>query len=121
MWHQAGKIHDLKERDKFLEWLDEFEYWLFWIPRPDMNILLYMPTEIWQKLVDKKWKRGYTDKKRDIHEADLNHLKDAAEAYKYVANKYNRAIIDSAPNWKLKSIEEISDELWNIVTDRIKQ
>ena len=121
MWHQAGKIHDPVERDKFLEWLDEFEYWLFEIPRPDMNILLYMPTEIWQQLVDKKWERTYTDKKRDIHEADLNHLKDAAEAYKYVADKYNRTIIDSAPNWQLKSIDEISDELWNIVMEKIKQ
>jgi dTMP kinase len=61
MWHQAGKIHDPIERDKFLEWLDEFEYWLFEIPRPDMNILLYMPTEIWQQLVDQKWNRNYTD------------------------------------------------------------
>ena len=121
MWHQAGKIHDLKERDKFLEWLDEFEYWLFWIPRPDMNILLYMPTEIWQQLVDQKGSRGYTDKKRDIHEADLQHLKNAAEAYKYVANKYNRKIIDSAPNWKLKSIKEISDELWGIIISKIKK
>ena len=120
MGHQAGKIHNKEERDKFLEWLDEFEYWLFWIPKPDINILLYMPTEIWQQLVDKKWNRGYTDKKRDIHEADLKHLKDAAEAYKYVAQKYNRTIIDSAPNGKLKSIEEISDELWNIVIDKIK-
>ena len=119
MWHQAWKIHDLKERDKFLEWLDEFEYWLFEIPRPDMNILLYMPTEIWQQLVDQKWKRQYTNKKRDIHESDLNHLKNAAEAYKYVAKKYNRTIIDSAPNWKLKSIEEISDELRNIVINKI--
>ena len=84
-----------------------------------MNILLYMPTEIWQQLVDQKWKREYTDKKRDIHEADLNHLKNAAEAYKYVANKYNRTIIDSAPNWKLKSIEEISDELRNIIINKI--
>lgn len=119
MWHQAGKIHDLKERDKFLNRLDEFEYWLFWIPRPDINILLYMPTEIWQKLVDKKWKRNYTEKKRDIHEADLNHLKDAAEAYKYVAKKYNRIIIDSAPEWKLKTIEEISNELRKIIKSKI--
>ena len=111
MWHQAWKIHDPKERDKFLEWLDEFEYWLFWIPRPDMNILLYMPTEIWQQLVDKKWDRSYTDKKRDIHEADLQHLKDAAEAYKYVAKKYNWLIIDSAPDGNLLSIDEISDIL----------
>ena len=70
-----------------------------------------MPTELWQQLVDKKWDRSYTDKKRDIHEADLQHLKDAAEAYKYVAKKYNWLIIDSAPDGNLLSIDEISDIL----------
>jgi len=34
-------------------------------------------------------------------------LKDAAEAYKYVAEKYDWTIIDSAPDGKLQSIEEI--------------
>jgi dTMP kinase len=113
MWHQAGKIKDIVERDKFLKWLEEFEYWLFDIPIPDKNILLYMPTEIWQKLVDQKWHRDYVGwQKRDIHEADLQHLKDAADAYKYVAKKYNWTIIDSAPNWELKSIEEIGELIW---------
>jgi hypothetical protein len=37
-----------------LTWLDEFEYGIFDIPKPDKNILLYMPTEIGQMLVDKK-------------------------------------------------------------------
>lgn len=114
MWHQAGKIKDIKERDKFLQRLENFEYWLFGIPKPDKNILLYMPTEVWQKLVDKKWHRDYVWwKKRDIHESDIQHLRDAAEAYKYVAKKYNRTIIDSAPHWKLLSIQEISEKVWS--------
>ena len=118
MWHQAGKIKDLVERDKFLKWLDEFEYELFGIPRPDKNILLYMPTEIGQDLVDKKWHRDYVWwEKRDIHEADLQHLKDAAEAYKYVAKKYDWTIIDSAPDGKLQSIEEI----WEKIREEIKK
>lgn len=116
MGHQAWKIHDLKERDKFLDWLEDFEYNLFWIPKPDLNILLYMPTEIGQQLVDKKASREYIHgQKRDIHEADLKHLKDAAEAYKYVAEKYKRTVIDSAPNGELQSIESISNQLRNIV------
>ena len=113
MWHQAGKIKDIKERDMFLTWLDNFEYWLFDIPKPDKNILLYMPTEIWQQLVDKKWHRDYVWwEKRDIHEADLQHLKDAAKAYKYVAEKYDWTIIDSAPNNKLQTIEVIAEKIW---------
>ncbi len=120
MGHQAWKIHDLKERDKFLDWLEDFEYNLFWIPKPDLNILLYMPTEIGQQLVDKKASREYIHgQKRDIHEADLKHLKDAAEAYKYVAEKYKRTVIDSAPNGELQSIESISNQLRNIVKNFI--
>ncbi|HCB51190.1 TPA: thymidylate kinase, partial [Patescibacteria group bacterium] len=57
MGHQAGKIHDMKERDVYLEWLDNLEYGIFGIPKPDKNILLYMPTEIGQQLVDKKGDR----------------------------------------------------------------
>ncbi|MCK9466705.1 MAG: hypothetical protein M0P94_00010 [Candidatus Absconditabacterales bacterium] len=114
MGHQAGKIKDPKERDKFLQRLEEFEYRLFAIPKPDKNILLYMPTEIGQQLVDKKGHRDYIGgQKRDIHEADLQHLKDAAEAYKYVAKKYNWTIVDSAPNGELLSIEEVGDLVWN--------
>ena len=120
MWHQAGKIKDIDERDKFLKRLDEFEYGMFEIPKPDKNILLYMPTEIGQILVDKKWHRDYVGwEKRDIHEADLQHLKDAAEAYKYVAKKYDWTIIDSAPNGELQSIEKISAKIWKEIEKMI--
>ncbi|HOG15284.1 MAG TPA: hypothetical protein PK674_01725 [Candidatus Absconditabacterales bacterium] len=116
MGHQAGKIKNPKERDEFLNWLEDLEYGIFDIPRPDKQILLYMPTEIGQKLVDKKGHRNYVGgNKRDIHESDLQHLKDAAEAYKYVAKKYNRMIIDSAPNGNLLSIEEINNLIWKEV------
>lgn len=118
MGHQSGKIKDLEEREKYLKWLENLEYNLFGIPRPDKNILLYMPPEIGQKLVDKKGHRDYVGgKKRDIHEADLEHLKDAADAYLYCAKKYNWLVIDCAPNNQLKTIEEIHEILWDKVKD----
>ena len=116
MGHQAGKIKDIDERDKFLEWLEDLEFNIFAIPKPDLNILLYMLPEIGQKLVDKKGHREYVrGKKRDIHEADINHLKDAAEAYKYCGEKYNWLVIDCAPNNKLREIEDISKEIFEKV------
>jgi len=54
MGHQAGKIKDLAEVDKFLLWLENLEYEIFQIPKPDATILLYMPVDIGQQLVDKK-------------------------------------------------------------------
>ncbi len=117
MGHQAGKIVDAAERDRFLEWLDNMEFKIFGIPRPDAVILLYMPLEVGQELVSRKARRTYIEggKTRDIHEADISHLKKASEAYLYVARKYGWKVVDCAPGGKLRSIEDIAEELWRDV------
>lgn len=121
MGHQTGKIKGDEERDKFLEWLDDLEFSVFGIPRPDMNILLYVPAETNQKLVDMKGHRDYVGgKKRDIHENDLQHLKDAVDAYLYVAKKYGWTVINCAPDGDLRSIEDIHEEVWQKVNDMMK-
>ena len=52
--HQGGKIHDPVERKKYFDWLLEMEYGTFGIPKPDLNIILHVPAETSQLLVDKK-------------------------------------------------------------------
>ena len=59
MIHQAGKISDKQERDEFLDWLEELEYGIFGIPRPDKTIFLNVSPEMSQKLVLMKEKREY--------------------------------------------------------------
>ena len=116
MGHQAGKIHDKKKRDAFLNWLINLEYKIFAIPKPDMTILLYMPPEIGQQLVDKKKKRAYINgKKRDILEADLNHLKQASNAYLYAAKKYKWKVIECTKNGVLLTPEEIHQAILTVV------
>lgn len=112
MGHQTGKIRGKKERDNFLDWLNNLEYKIFGIPKPNITILLYVSPEIGQKLVDNKASRSYVNgKKRDIHEADLDHLKKASEAYLYVAKKYKWIVIDCAPNGVMNSRESIHKEI----------
>ncbi|MGE0793299.1 MAG: dTMP kinase [Candidatus Woesearchaeota archaeon] len=118
--HQLGKIKYNDERDKYLEWLNNLEYGIFEIPKEDVNILLYVPPEIGQKLVDKKSARSYTESKRDIHEADLEHLKEAADAYMYVAKKENWIIIDCTKDGELLSIEEIHKMIYEKVKELLK-
>lgn len=142
MGHQTGKIKSKEERDKFLAWLEDLEFNIFAIPRPDLNILLYIPPKVGQKLVSKKLQttialfkgddykekvskqresRSYiVGRSHDIHEADLEHLKEAAEAYKYVAEKYDWAIINCAPEKKLQTIEEIHEKVWKTVQPYLK-
>ena len=120
MGHQAGKITDPVERDKFLEWLDHLEYQIFEIPRPDQHVLLFMPPEIGQSLVDQKGARDYVGgAKRDIHEADIKHLRAAALAYRYVAQKNDWSIIDCAPGGGLRTVEDIHAELWQTLMPQL--
>lgn len=123
MGHQAGKIDDLPARDAYLDWLNNLEYDIFKIPRPDITVLLYVDPITNQKLMasrpDKEYLKG---KKTDIHEADLEHLKKASEAFLYVAKKFGWVIIDCAPKTaekpegELLSIEEIHEMVWKEVS-----
>jgi dTMP kinase len=120
MGHQTGKIKDPVERDKFLEWLNHLEFGIFEIPSPDVNILLYMPPEVGQALVDQKSLRAYIKEgKRDIHENDLNHLSHAAQAFLYCAKKYSWHVIDCAKDNKPRPVPEIGEDVLHIVLPKL--
>jgi thymidylate kinase len=108
MGHQAGKIKDDAEKDRFLAWLEDLEFGIFGIPKPDVVFLLLMPVEVGQLLVDKKGQRNYTAG-RDIHEADLAHLKDAENAYRYCAAKYGWQVIECAAGNTIESVRKPGD------------
>lgn len=109
MAHQAGKIKNPNEREKFLEWLDDLEYNKIGLPKPNIVIFLHMPSEIGQKLVESKGSRSYIGgRKKDLHESDAGHLKDAEAAYVAVAEKYSWEKISCTINGKVLAIEDIS-------------
>ncbi len=120
MGHQTGKIEGKVHRDKYLKWVDNLEHEMLNSPRADLIIFLHVPPEIGQKLVDQKAAREYTaGKKRDIHEADLDHLKKASEAYKYISKKFNWKVIECTKKGELMSIDEIHKLVWEKVTKLI--
>jgi len=116
MGHQAGKIHDPLERKKFLSWLKNLEYEICGIPKPDMTFLLYIPPEKGQEFVAQKAAREYTQgKSHDIHEADINHLRDAAEAYLEVANQEGWKVVDyrTEDPAVIKTLDQVEEEIWS--------
>lgn len=118
MGHQGSKIKDKKQRTKLYKWLDELECKILGIPRPDLNIILHMPAETAQKLVDKKGEREYLKgAKRDIHEADINHLKLAEQAYLEIVKIFPKdfCLIECVENKRLLSVEEIHKKIWQII------
>ncbi len=120
--HQGGKIQDKAERIEFFKWLDELEYGLFRIPVPDLNIIVHMPAAIAQKLVDQKSaaERVYNQgKKRDIHEADLEHLQHAEQVFLEIAETFpNTKLIHSTDEYNnLRTPEEVHESIWALVTE----
>lgn len=114
MAHQGTKFSTVEERTMFWQWLDQLEFGMLQIPRPDQNIVLLVPAETAQQLVDQKEKRTYTEKKRYIHEADLRHLQKAAEVYQQLCQhfKENFEAIDCTRDGRLMSIPNINNLIW---------
>jgi len=116
MIHQAGKISNKDERNKFLDWLEELEYWIFWIPKPDKTIFLNVSPEMSQKLVLMKEDREYLkwDKKMDLHEEDKDHLTNAHASAMDVVSRYSDWVkIDCEKDLEMRSIDEINQDIIN--------
>lgn len=112
--HQGQKIDDDAERTKYYDWLYDLEFNILGIPKPDLNIVILVPAAIAQKLVDQKAARNYTDKKRDIHEADLNHLTRAVAAYEKLCTQFPEDFhaINGTEHDELIEIPEVTELIW---------
>ena len=118
MAHQGTKFNNTEERKGYFLWLDAIEFQMLRIPRPDLSIVLRVPAEIAQNLVDQKEKRSYTDKNRDIHEADLEHLKKSVEVYDNLCELFPKDFkaLDCVRDNRLMQIEDIHKIIWESVT-----
>jgi dTMP kinase len=110
--HQGARVPP-KQRGAFLKWLLELEYKVHGIPREELIVLLRVPAAQAQRLVERKAKRDYTRKKKDLQEADLKHLEEAAKVYDRLARGPHWLTIDcfDAAAGKLRPPDEIHREL----------
>lgn len=115
MVHQAGKIKDDNEREKFLNWLWDFEFNLYGLPVPTEVIFLNMPTEYSVQLMKNRANKITHEEKKDIHERNKTHLQDAYNEACKLVKKYNWCEIHCVENNKIKTIEEIHEEVFTNV------
>ena len=119
MIHQAGKIKKRAELEKFLNWLDEFEFEILGLPRVDKAIFLDVPPDISFKASNEREQLKIGEEfTKDIHECDKKHITDAYKAAKYVAKKYNWSVINCmTKDGKRKTVTEIHE----LIREKIKQ
>lgn len=102
--HQGSKIHDKDERFNMYQWIDKLEYWLLGLPKPDKTIFLHVPLENTLELRKNR-------KSIDEHEKSPEYLKRAEESYLELSELYNWDKIECIRNNKLRSVEDINDEI----------
>lgn len=117
MAHQGAKIHGLEERRGYFIWLDNLEFELLRIPRPDISFILHVPSEMALNLIDKRGQRNDTGTKHDIHEADKSHIKKSVEVYEDLAKLFPKDFqrIDCVRSDQLMSIDAVQKLLWEKV------
>ena len=118
--HQGGKIKNAKKRNDFIKWLNQMEYEVFGIPRPDITLYLSLPINIVLQLLKErdssKMKREYLKKKKDVHEADVNHLINSRKSALWLVKEIPNFIkIDCAPKKEILSREQIHEIVYGKV------
>ena len=116
--HQGTKFENFEDRKKYYDRDMDTEYGILNIPRPDINIVLLVPTETAQKNVDNKDARSYTTKKRDIHEADATHLDRAKANYEELCQLYPEEFTPITcvnEEGNMRPIEDIQQEIRTIL------
>lgn len=110
--HQMAKLKD-DEKDKYLQWLYDLEYNKFKLPKPDLIFFLDLEPEVSQKLMLGRYSGD--ENKKDIHEKNVEYLNTCRNSAKYAIDKLDWVKIDCSVNGELRSIDDISQNLYSIV------
>lgn len=111
-YHQLTKTQK-KDWDSYLDWLQDFEYKKLGIPEPDVVIYLDMPIEVSQKLMTGRYNGD--ESKKDIHEKNVEYLKNCREAAEYACLKLGWKKINCSSNGEPLPKEVISDSVYECV------
>ena len=107
--HQASKEPESK-RQAFWSWLYDFEYDKLGLPQPDLIIYLDVPTDFTEKLM--RSRETATGTKADIHEKDMAYLATCRETGRAAAEFYGWNVINCVQDGKMRSIEDIHEEIY---------
>ncbi len=119
MVHQAGKIQNKDERERFLNWLWDFEFKLYGLPIPSEVFFLKMPPETALDLIKNRENKFTHQEQKDIHEKDKNHIIDSFNVACDVAKKYDWYTVECVKDNKLRTVADIHEEIYKEIIKHI--
>lgn len=116
--HQASKEPE-ETRGDFLSWLYDFEYNKLGLPKPDLVIYLDVPTAFTEKMLRSREEK--TNTHADIHEQDMQYLTTCREMGRAAAQFYGWTVIECVKDGKMRSIEDIHNEIYRHVLKKLEE
>ena len=110
--HQGSKMPP-EEREDFFRWLYDLEFGKMKLPQPDLTILLDMPIELSETLMRSREEK--TNTSADIHEKDREYLRSCRQSAADAAKFYGWTVVSCAKDGKIRSIEDIHQEIFALV------
>lgn len=118
MIHQGAKMKG-EDLEKYLEWLYELEYNFYKIPKPDYVIYLDVHPQVLFKLIENRDNKITGKKEKDIHERDKDYLIKSYNTSKYIAEKYYWDRVECVYDNNIRSIEDISKEIYSKIKKKL--
>ena len=103
-----------EEKDSFLEYITDYEYNRLGLKKPDLVIFLKLDRDFANTL---RKNRNYDGIDGDINEKDQNFLDKVYDNSLYVADKYNFKVVECSKDGVLRSVDDISREIYDVVRE----
>lgn len=119
MVHQAVKMNNENEREKYLDWLYDLEYNKYGLPVPDCVIFLDLSPDISEKLMKGRANKFTGEEEKDIHENNKEYLVNCYNNSLEIVNKYGWKRVKCNNEDGIRSVENISEEIYKLVKEHI--
>lgn len=112
--HQTSKLPE-EQREEYLNWLFDLEYYRLGLPEPNLVFYLDMPVEVSEQMMRKR--EADTGSHVDIHEQNESYLKSCRESAEKIIQQYGWTMIHCVKNGKLRTVKEIHEEIYHKVKE----
>ena len=113
MAHQGCKYDSKDERIEMYKWLEELEFNLLELPKPDIKIFLHMPSDIVEVL--KKERKEQLDE----NERYKDYLNKAEISYLEIAELYNFKTFECANGNEPREIADINKDIYDYILNEL--
>jgi len=121
--HQGGKVlgqtGSYDKLNEFADWDYNLEHHDLELPMPTVIFFLYIPVEFTLALMKDRANKITHESKKDIHETDISHLTNASNSGYHLAKKLGWHIVECVRDGKLRDINDIHSEIYNVVINSL--